>query len=255
MTSQLPGVVIRNAADDQDFTARPIRHRNVQSEREAYLRMAHLFLSDPTSILQELVNISITLCEAESAGISLKEGNEFRWIVTAGRFAPFRDNMLPEDASPCGICLKRNQPQLFDVDHPYYQFLGIEGPPFQHALLIPWRTDDTEGTLWVIPPAGSPGFDFEDLRLLKSFADMAALCVQLSGQQRRLRDNDLAIAGAVMANSLAHQINNPLQGLTNTLYLASQTHPEPYLAMALVELHRISALVEQLLALPKADPS
>ena len=247
MENHLPGVEIRNAAADPDFQSRPIRARNLQPERDAYLRMARLFLSGPHQILQELVDSSIALCGTEGAGISLLEGEEFRWVATGGKFAAFRDARLPASASPCGITLSRDQPQVFSVDVPYFNFIGVPPLPFTDGLLIPWRADDVNGTLWVVPAQDGPPLDIEDLRLLNSFANMAALAVRINGQQQRLHECDIMASGAQMANRLAHEINNPLQSLTNTLYLAAQTHPEPYLDMALIELKRLSGLVEQLL--------
>ncbi|NYF78361.1 GAF domain-containing sensor histidine kinase [Granulicella arctica] len=251
----LPGVDIHNAADDVGFASRTIRARNIQAERNAYLRIAHMFTSPTDELLQELVNLSISLCGAESAGISLLEGENFRWIATGGRFAPLRDSMLPETAAPCSICLKRNTPQIFSVGHAYYDFLEITGPTFTNGLLIPWHTPEIPGTLWVIPYKNSPGFDNEDLRLLESLADMASLYVRMRDQQQRLHDRDLLANRALLANHLAHQINNPLQSLTNALYLASQQNSDSYLVMALAELQRLSSLIEQLLKLPQVDPS
>ncbi len=61
-------------------------------------------------------------------------------------------------------------------------------------------------------------------------------------------------AAAAMANDLAHKINNPLQSLTNVLYLAAEGHHgEDAKAMgqqAFADLEKLSALVKKLLALP-----
>ena len=253
MENDLPGVEIRNAAADPDFESRPIRAHSVQAERDAYLRMARLFLSSPGQILQELVDSSIALCGADGAGISLMEFEDFRWVAVGGKFAAFRDAKLPVSASPCGITLARNQAQIFSVGVPYFNFIGVPPLPFTDGLLIPWHADDVHGTLWVVPASDGPALDTEDLRLLNSFANMAALAVRINGQQQRLHECDLMASGAQMANRLAHEINNPLQSLTNTLYLAAQTHPEPYLDMALIELKRLSGLVEQLLQASRPD--
>jgi nitrogen-specific signal transduction histidine kinase len=68
-----------------------------------------------------------------------------------------------------------------------------------------------------------------------------------------------------MANDLAHQINNPLQGLTNILYLASEGRDvqeqqgvqgagdaKALAQLASGDLNRLSLLVKKLLALPFA---
>jgi nitrogen-specific signal transduction histidine kinase len=57
-----------------------------------------------------------------------------------------------------------------------------------------------------------------------------------------------------MANDLAHAINNPLQSLTNIVYLASQDGRDDstrsFAMQASAELDRLSTLVNRLLALP-----
>jgi hypothetical protein len=52
------------------------------------------------------------------------------------------------------------------------------------------------------------------------------------------------------ANEMAHLINNPLQRLTNTIYLAQQggADTEMYLREASAELSQLSAIVKKLLA-------
>jgi nitrogen-specific signal transduction histidine kinase len=63
-----------------------------------------------------------------------------------------------------------------------------------------------------------------------------------------------AAAAGAMANELAHKINNPLQSLTNVLFLAAQGHHgedgKTVGQEALGDLERLSSLVKKLLALP-----
>jgi nitrogen-specific signal transduction histidine kinase len=57
---------------------------------------------------------------------------------------------------------------------------------------------------------------------LRSVADFALIAVRHQYNERVLRRFETQKAAATMANRLAHEINNPLQCLTNSLYLASQ---------------------------------
>ncbi len=54
-----------------------------------------------------------------------------------------------------------------------------------------------------------------------------------------------------LASSIAHEINNPLEAVTNLLYLAQGAVVEPeakeYLASAEIELRRVSAIANQAL--------
>ncbi|HEX4006798.1 MAG TPA: ATP-binding protein [Acidobacteriaceae bacterium] len=67
-----------------------------------------------------------------------------------------------------------------------------------------------------------------------------------------LRTAEKIAAAAKLANAIAHEINNPLESLTNLLYLA-QSSPSPddvhgYLTQATEELDRISRITRQTLA-------
>lgn len=65
-----------------------------------------------------------------------------------------------------------------------------------------------------------------------------------------LQSEKLAAVGR-LASSIAHEINNPLESVTNLLYLAQQTATNPdakeYLSIAEVELRRVSAIANQTL--------
>jgi two-component system, NtrC family, sensor kinase len=71
-------------------------------------------------------------------------------------------------------------------------------------------------------------------------------------KEEALRDSEKLAATGRLAHAIAHEINNPLEALTNLLYLAtSAVQEEPatdYLAMAQGELERISRITKQTLA-------
>jgi nitrogen-specific signal transduction histidine kinase len=78
--------------------------------------------------------------------------------------------------------------------------------------------------------------------------------VRQQRQQKMLMKQATAAAAAAMANELAHSINNPLQSLTNLVYLAAEGQSgddSKALAQEMTgDLDRLSALVKKLLALP-----
>ena len=78
------------------------------------------------------------------------------------------------------------------------------------------------GTIFIISHSRIEAFDSEDLHLMQILANFAAMGIRQQRQQARLLAQASATAAAAMANDLAHEINNPLQGLTNILYLAKQ---------------------------------
>ena len=97
-------------------------------------------------------------------------------------------------------------------------------------------------------------FDQEDCELMQVLADFAAMGVRQHRQQKVLVDQAGAAAAAAMANDLAHKINNPLQGLTNLLFLAAEgpsgTDAKELARQAFDDLERLSTLVKKLLAVP-----
>jgi nitrogen-specific signal transduction histidine kinase len=90
--------------------------------------------------------------------------------------------------------------------------------------------------------------------MMQVLADFAAMGVRQQKQQRMLLEQASAAAAAAMANDLAHKINNPLQSLTNNLYLAAEGHHgEDGKAVgraAFGDLEKLTTLVRELLALP-----
>jgi nitrogen-specific signal transduction histidine kinase len=100
----------------------------------------------------------------------------------------------------------------------------------------------------------SEAFDQDDCRMMKVLADFAAMGVRHQSQQKLLLEQAGAAAATEMANKLAHEINNPLQGLTNVLYLAAEakegTDARAVARQAFGDLEKLSSLVKKLLALP-----
>ena len=246
--------------DNVTFLQRKHHIRDVVCEVQALQRLAHVFATTPGRILDELVEISMQLCGADSAGISLEEpapttGTQFRWIATAGVYKPFQGAILPSDFSPCSTCLHRSKPQLFRVSKVFLDTIGVDAPQVTDGLLIPWATGGNRGTIWVIAHNAYTLFDVEDLRILQGLADFAAIALRYQDYQRQLSLQAAATAAAAMANDLAHRINNPLQGLINTMFLAGQggTDCSVFARQASDELVKLSALVKELLHLPTSS--
>jgi nitrogen-specific signal transduction histidine kinase len=113
--------------------------------------------------------------------------------------------------------------------------------------------DGTRGTIFIMAHGREEAFDADDVRMMQMLADFAAMGFRHQRQQKKLIEQERASAAAAMANQLAHQINNPLQSLTNVVYLAA--HGQAGEAKALgnslaADVQRLSGLVNQLLALP-----
>lgn len=249
------GMELRDLLLDEEFPRRQRSRREAISEGDALLRLARVFADRPDTILEELLDVAVELCGADSAGISLEEKTadgelRFRWIAVSGSLAEYVDGLTPRVFSPCGTCLNTGRPQLYRVSRLYYEFLGITAEPITDGILIPWANEEMRGTLWAVSHGSTETFDMEDYRLLSRLAEFASMAVRHESQESNVRRQERSLASAEKANEMAHLINNPLQSLTNTIYLAQQGGDETqaYLRKACAELTSLSEIVKKLLA-------
>jgi hypothetical protein len=261
--TQETGLEVLDLRDDPAFAARDLHARDIGTQMAGLQRLSRALLEQPDTMLQELVNTAVDLCGADSAGISIEreDGTEeqfYHWIATAGIYSGFLDAILPQQPSACGICLERNHPQHFTVTKKFFDILGVEAPVVTDGLLLPWRAEDTRGTIFVMAHDRAEAFDDNDARLMTMLADFAAMGYKQQKQHVRLVLQERATAAAQMANRLAHEINNPLQSLTNTAYLVAHGTSEQdsrKLGQDLSqEIKRLSGLVNDILTVT-IDPS
>jgi hypothetical protein len=257
------GLEVLNLRDNAPFSERRLHTRDVALQAEGMHRLARAFVNDPDSILQELVNAAVELCGADSAGISIEreDGTDsefYHWIATAGQYSGFLNAVLPRYPSACGLCLERGQAQHFRVGKRFFDILGVEAPLVTDGILLPWQVDETRGTIFVMAHGRTEAFDGEDARLMQLLADFAAMGFRQQRQQKELMKQARVAAAAAMANDLAHKINNPLQSLTNQLYLASSGQSagdaKTFADEISGDFERLSKLVSELLALEAAGP-
>jgi hypothetical protein len=170
------GVKIEDLLDSGEFLSRQHKQPKLTDrEAQAMRRLQKIGFQTPQAILQELVQIVVDFCEADSAGISLEEVNEtgepqFRWIVVAGSFARYLNGTTPRFYSPCGTCVDRGVAQHYQVTHPYYNFLGVSAEPILDGILIPWHSENMLGTLWAVSHSANDAFDMGDYEFLHKIA-------------------------------------------------------------------------------------
>lgn len=259
----VPGLQVVDLYENPEFVARPRRKARAERQMEGLQRVAETFVINPDTILQQLADSAIELCHADSAGVTLQTRSitgetGLQWVATAGTFARFANACFPYVETACGTGIERARPQLFRMEQAFYDLLGIQAEPVTDGILIPWRTGTVRGTVWIMAHGRRQAFDASDARLMETLASFAAMAFRQRRQQRLLVEQASAAAAAAMANELAHSINNPLQSLTNLVFLAAQEGiasvlPELTEQMSF-ELNRLAALVEGLLALPGKQP-
>jgi signal transduction histidine kinase len=93
----------------------------------------------------------------------------------------------------------------------------------------------------------NPEANREDRQLAAFIADLS---LQKKGEELLRRTEKLTVAGRLAA-SIAHEINNPLEAITNCLYLAAQTNlseqSRSYIELAQNELNRVAQITVQTL--------
>ena len=254
------GLEVIDLADESTYARRPVHPRDSSTQMYGLHRIAMAFVQKPETILKELVDAAVRLCGADSAGISIEREDKtddafYHWVAISGEYSPFLNAVLPRTPSACSVSLERGTPQLFRVDHRFFDILGVEAAPVKDGILLPWQVEEMRGTIFVISHTQEEAFDIQDLHLMQVLANFAAMGIRQQRQQEKLRSQAASEAAVSMANNLAHQINNPLQSLTNVLYIAKQNDgvgDEKTLALKLEDdFERLTSLAKRLLDLPK----
>jgi two-component sensor histidine kinase len=253
------GLEVQNISEDAAFAARRLHIHAAAAQTEGMLRIARAFVERPETVLQELVNAAVDLCGADSAGVSIEQeeptdDNYYKWIATAGQYTGFVNAVLPRQPSACSVCLERGEPQIFRVGQPFFDMMGVDAPLVTDGILLPWETDGSRGTIWIMAHGRTEAFDAIDLKTMQLLADFAATAVLQLQQQKLLLQQAGATAARALAHELAHQINNPLQSLTNITYMAAHgegNSDTKALALEMADhISRLALLVKKLVALP-----
>jgi signal transduction histidine kinase len=195
-----------------ELDVRPLRQPDYEREHEAFALLAAELASHPHNMLQKLVEVAVALCGAHTAGISLIDGDLFRWEAVAGVFAAARGGTMPRQASPCGVCIDRDSTQLMRLPDRCFPSLFAE-PRFVEMLVIPFHHHGKPvGTVWIVSHSSDGRFDREDERIVHILARYASAGWQLwkayqnAAESSRRKDRLLA--------TLGHELRNPLAAIT-----------------------------------------
>lgn len=210
-------------------TARPPDHAAENRAMAALMRE----LSDPDkNVLQDLVDVTLVLCNAHSAGISILEGNLFHWHAVAGKWSGFLGGTMPREGSPCGTVLDRNSTLLLSHPERHYPIPPDASPPIVEVLLAPFHVgDEAVGTIWIIAHDDSRWFDREDERLLMSLGRFASMTLQVqTANKLKAHAVDQLMEADRRKNeflaTLAHELRNPLAPIRNALEILKLTRSD-----------------------------
>ncbi|NLP60534.1 hybrid sensor histidine kinase/response regulator [Paraburkholderia sacchari] len=224
----------------EKLDARRRRSPDFAAEIEALHVLTRALNVSDTEMLQTLVDIALKLCNAGSAGISLRERNArqpqtFRWVALAGQCAGLVGHLLQSDDSPAAVTLELGSPQLFAFPKRQFDCLAIVTPEVTEELVVPVPgTPEPWGALWVMAHDEHLHFDSEHRRILTSLANFtcAALTIKQAKADAEARAEDAEAArnalSAVEAHqvdfiaTLGHELRNPLAPIDTALAAAQK---------------------------------
>ncbi|MBD2448223.1 response regulator [Nostoc sp. FACHB-152] len=163
---------------------RPAKQPDLDAEHQAIYSIAQQLVDEPSSTLKILVRMTINLCQADSAGVSLLETApngelQFCWVAIAGTLEFLEQTTTPGNFSPCGTTLTSRQPQLYAYPERYFTYLHHPQFPLVEQLLIPLYVNEQPlGTFWIVTHQEGRQFDAEDSRLMSRLATLTAPTLQ-----------------------------------------------------------------------------
>ncbi|MCE0482965.1 MAG: GAF domain-containing protein [Methylacidiphilales bacterium] len=160
-----------------ELKQRKTRTRDRDAENQAELELTQELAKSPHDFFQKLVNMVLKLSMADSAGISLldEKNGRFVWPAVAGGLSPFLGGGTPRSFGPCGTVLDRNEAILFLHPERHFTYLEPITPPLEEVLLIPFHVEDKPvGTIWAVIHNKNRKFQLEDRRLLENLSAFAS---------------------------------------------------------------------------------
>ena len=202
---------LHSAISTAELSKRPSRAPDYAAESRALIALAEQLASSPLGVLQKLAETALTLCRAQTAGISLLEpdGKRFYWPAIAGRWAEHLGGGTPRDFGPCGTVLDNNAALLFSHPERDFEYFAPVKPLVEEALLTPFYINgNAVGTVWIIAHDEGRRFESEDLRLVSDLGTFAA-----SAYQAVLSLNAIQAAAAVVELSDDAIVTKNLNGI------------------------------------------
>ena len=127
----------------RELDTRPARSPDYETQNRALAALAEEMAVNPRNMLQRLVEVAVDLCQADTSGISLLEGDVFRWEAVAGVFAGARNGTMPRDASPCGVVIDRDRDSADGIPGPLLSSVA-GGAPLRRGIAVrlpcAWQT-------------------------------------------------------------------------------------------------------------------
>jgi two-component sensor histidine kinase len=219
-TVQHNNVTLDDILISDQLALRPASDSRLKSEISALNELAQELVRTPKAIMDRLVELCLSLCDAESGGISLYEtiGGEpvFRWHALKGRLAPFTGTTIPRHFSPCGVVLDQDKPILIKQPGLYYPHLVLENAPISVGLWAPIIGSEGRavGALWIMSHEPERHFTQDDCDTLLRLAAFGSVGLALNAVS--IQKDDLLARQDLMLREVNHRVSNSLQ-LANSM--------------------------------------
>ncbi|WP_224409847.1 ATP-binding protein [Oscillatoria salina] len=215
---QKENITLNDILITEKLSGRSPRPQNLQAEVQAMQILARQRLKNSATMLQSLVEIALELCQAGSAGVSLltigPEGEKiFRWDALAGTLAEYVGNAAPRNFSPCGVCLDRGTPQLYQHPEEYFTYLETTNTPIAEGLVLPLIAENQAlGTIWIMSHDEQRHFDSEDVRVMTSLAGFTAAALILNQRQtEQLQAKNSQLEAEIVERQRAESVANEME--------------------------------------------
>ena len=190
--------------DRLERRAPPNFDRNTPSLDQLVRRVS----DQPSAMLPKLVQVAFEICGADSAGVSVLEGDGFRWRGLCGKLRAFEGATRPRNDSPCGVCLDCDGAILMEEPDRIYAWLADANITLPEVLLVPLRAPggDQIGTLWVV--AGEKGHFHAGhagtLAQLATFTGMALHMIRTEERLTTALEQERLVAGEMSSPREEH---------------------------------------------------
>jgi two-component sensor histidine kinase len=159
---------------------------------------------DPESFLTRLVKLALNICDADSAGIDVLQGDVFRCLTVAGELAAFEGTTVPRNFSPEGICIDRGRAIVMERPERLFGYLADANITIPELLIVPLLGEGGTpiGTLWIVAREGQH-LNSEHERLMTELATFAAIAVQkVQSLKKALEEKE------TVSKEMSHRIKN-----------------------------------------------
>jgi two-component sensor histidine kinase len=190
-------------------------------EKKAIEELAEQMVDQPGELLPRLVALALELCRASSAGVSVLEGDRFRWLGLRGVLSVFEGETTPRNFSPCGVCLDQSRTILMERPERVYDWIANAKISTPEVLLVPLMMKDIGplGTLWIVAREGQE-FDAGHARVMSELAGFTGRALRMVLADDRLK-KALEVQ-ETLAREMSHRVKNLFSIVESMIWMSAR---------------------------------